>query len=153
MPSQKELRWSQLKVGILTLCALAALTALIFLLSGSTGGLFTRKLNLRAYFENANGLKVGAPVTLDGVGKIAGLSGRQLARQFKAATGLTPFEYQQRLRLELASTLMKDSRLTLDVIAERCGFEDARSLRRLWNEKFGQPPSQDRLRMTEQRSQ
>ena len=67
MPSQKELRWSQLKVGILTLCALAALTAIIFILSGSTGGLFTRKLNLRAYFTNANGLKVGAPVTLDGV--------------------------------------------------------------------------------------
>jgi phospholipid/cholesterol/gamma-HCH transport system substrate-binding protein len=67
MPSQKELRWSQLKVGILTLCALAALTAIIFILSGSTGGLFTRKLNLRAYFDNANGLKVGAPVTLDGV--------------------------------------------------------------------------------------
>ena len=67
MPSQKELRWSQLKVGILTLCALAALTAIIFILSGSTGGLFTKKLNLRAYFANANGLKVGAPVTLDGV--------------------------------------------------------------------------------------
>ena len=67
MPSQKELRWSQLKVGILTLCAMAALTAIIFILSGSTGGLFTRKLNLHAYFENANGLTVGAPVTLDGV--------------------------------------------------------------------------------------
>lgn len=67
MPSQKELRWSQLKVGILTLFALAALTGIIFILSGSTGGLFARKLKLRAYFENANGLKVGAPVTLDGV--------------------------------------------------------------------------------------
>ena len=67
MPSQKELRWSQLKVGILTFCALAALTAMIFILSSSTGGLFTRKINLRAYFENANGLKDGAPVTLDGV--------------------------------------------------------------------------------------
>jgi phospholipid/cholesterol/gamma-HCH transport system substrate-binding protein len=67
MPSQKELRWSQLKVGILTVAALTALTALIFILSSSTGGLFTRKLNLRAYFENANGLKDGAPVTLDGV--------------------------------------------------------------------------------------
>lgn len=67
MPSQKELRWSQLKVGILTLCALTALTILIFLLSGNTGGLFTRKLTLRGYFENANGLKLGAPVTLDGV--------------------------------------------------------------------------------------
>jgi len=67
MPSQKELRWSQLKVGILTLAALTALTILIFILSNSTGGLFARKLNLRAYFENANGLKDGAPVTLDGV--------------------------------------------------------------------------------------
>jgi phospholipid/cholesterol/gamma-HCH transport system substrate-binding protein len=67
MPSQKELRWSQLKVGALALGALTALTVLIFLLSGSTGGLFTRKLNLKAYFENANGLKVGSPVTLNGV--------------------------------------------------------------------------------------
>ena len=67
MPSQKELRWSQLKVGILTLAALTTLTILIFILSGSTGGLFTRKITLIAYFQNANGLKVGAPVTLDGV--------------------------------------------------------------------------------------
>jgi phospholipid/cholesterol/gamma-HCH transport system substrate-binding protein len=67
MPSQKELRWSQLKVGILTFCALAVLTVMIFILSSSSGGLFTRKLNLIAYFENANGLKDGAPVTLDGV--------------------------------------------------------------------------------------
>jgi phospholipid/cholesterol/gamma-HCH transport system substrate-binding protein len=67
LPSQKELRWSQLKVGILALVALIALTALIFLMSGSTGGLFTPKLNLISYFTNANGVKVGAPVTLDGV--------------------------------------------------------------------------------------
>jgi phospholipid/cholesterol/gamma-HCH transport system substrate-binding protein len=67
MPSQKELQWSQLKVGVLALSAIAALTILIFLMSGSTGGLFTRKINLRAYFKDANGLKVGSPVTLAGV--------------------------------------------------------------------------------------
>ena len=67
MPSQKELRWSQLKVGILALAAFMALTALIFLMSGSTGGLFTRKLTFRTFVENANGLKVGAPVALNGV--------------------------------------------------------------------------------------
>lgn len=67
MPSQKELRWSQLKVGILALAALSALTVLVFLMSGSTGGLFTRKITIIGYFENANGIKVGAPVTLDGV--------------------------------------------------------------------------------------
>jgi phospholipid/cholesterol/gamma-HCH transport system substrate-binding protein len=67
MPSQKELRWSQLKVGILALAALATLSILIFILAGSSGGLFAHKLNFRAYFENANGLKIGAPVTLEGV--------------------------------------------------------------------------------------
>jgi phospholipid/cholesterol/gamma-HCH transport system substrate-binding protein len=36
-------------------------------MSGSTGGLFARKLVLRSYFENAAGLKDGAPVTLEGV--------------------------------------------------------------------------------------
>jgi phospholipid/cholesterol/gamma-HCH transport system substrate-binding protein len=36
-------------------------------MSGSSGGLFARKLVLRCYFENAAGLKNGAPVTLEGV--------------------------------------------------------------------------------------
>jgi ABC-type transport system involved in resistance to organic solvents, periplasmic component len=36
-------------------------------MSGSRGGLFARKIILRAYFDNASGLKDGAPVTLEGV--------------------------------------------------------------------------------------
>ena len=67
MPSQSEIKWSQLKVGTLVVSALAALIVLIFLMSNSSGGLLTKKISLLAYFENANGLKVGAPVTLDGV--------------------------------------------------------------------------------------
>jgi phospholipid/cholesterol/gamma-HCH transport system substrate-binding protein len=67
LPSQTEIKWSQLKVGMLVVSGIAALIVLIFLMSNSTGGLFTRKIKLRSYFENANGLKVGAPVTLDGV--------------------------------------------------------------------------------------
>jgi phospholipid/cholesterol/gamma-HCH transport system substrate-binding protein len=67
VPSRKEIQWSQLKVGLLVLVALAVLIGLIFLMSGSTGGLFARKLVLRSYFENASNLKEGAPVTLEGV--------------------------------------------------------------------------------------
>jgi phospholipid/cholesterol/gamma-HCH transport system substrate-binding protein len=67
VPSRKEIQWSQLKVGALVLVALAILVAIIFLMSGSTGGLFARKLVLRTYFINATGLKAGAPVTLEGV--------------------------------------------------------------------------------------
>lgn len=67
MPSRKEIQWSQLKVGILVLVAVAVLIGLVFLMSGSTGGLFATKLTLRSYFQNASGLKAGAPVTLEGV--------------------------------------------------------------------------------------
>lgn len=67
VPSRKVIRWAQLKVGILVLVGVAILIGLIFLMSGSTGGLFSRKLLLRSYFNNASGLKTGAPVTLEGV--------------------------------------------------------------------------------------
>ena len=67
MPSRKEVQWSQLKVGALVLAGAAILIFLIFLMSGSTGGLFAQKLTLRVYFDNASGLKQGAPVTLEGV--------------------------------------------------------------------------------------
>jgi len=67
VPSRKEIEWSQLRVGSLVLAALAALIGLVFLMSGSTGGLFAKKLTLRCYFKNASGLKEGAPVSLDGV--------------------------------------------------------------------------------------
>ena len=67
MPSRKEIQWSELKVGALVLAAVAILIVLIFLMSGSTGGLFARKIMLRSYFDNATNLKTGAPVTLEGV--------------------------------------------------------------------------------------
>ncbi len=67
MPSRKEIQWSQLRVGALVLAAMAVLVGLILLMSGQSGGLFERKLVLRSYFENAAGLKDGAPVTLEGV--------------------------------------------------------------------------------------
>jgi phospholipid/cholesterol/gamma-HCH transport system substrate-binding protein len=54
-------------VGALVMTAMAVLVGLILLMSGSTGGLFARKLALRSYFQNAAGLKDGAPVTLQGV--------------------------------------------------------------------------------------
>jgi phospholipid/cholesterol/gamma-HCH transport system substrate-binding protein len=46
---------------------MAVLIGLILLMSSASGGLFARKLVLRSYFENAAGLKDGAPVTLEGV--------------------------------------------------------------------------------------
>jgi len=66
LPSQQQVRWSQLRVGIIVIVASIALGVLIFLMSG-TAGLFTRKITLKAYFDNAQGLREGAPVRIEGV--------------------------------------------------------------------------------------
>jgi len=66
VPSQKQLKWSQLKVGLTVLVASITLAVLIFLMSG-TGGLFTKKITVKSFFDNAGGLRVGAPVRLNGV--------------------------------------------------------------------------------------
>ncbi len=66
MPSQQQLRWSQLRVGITVLVASIALAILIFLMSGSSGP-FSSRLYLKAYFQSTAGLRVGAPVTVQGV--------------------------------------------------------------------------------------
>ena len=60
------MKWSQLRVGVTVLVALVTLAVLIFLMTGTTG-LFTKRIMLRAYVDNAAGLRVGAPVRLEGV--------------------------------------------------------------------------------------
>src|ERR1039457_2686566 len=68
MPSQQEVRWSQLKVGVIVLVSAVILTTLLFLMTSASGlGLFSRKLTVTTYFENSAGLKDGAAVNLDGV--------------------------------------------------------------------------------------
>lgn len=68
MPSQQEVRWSQLKVGVIVLISVVILTTLLFLMTSSSGmALFSHKLTITTYFENAAGLKPGAAVNLQGV--------------------------------------------------------------------------------------
>ena len=66
MPSKQQLRWSQLRVGITVVVGAVVLMILIFLLSGEIG-VFSSKLTFKAYFDNSEGLKIGAPVALQGV--------------------------------------------------------------------------------------
>jgi phospholipid/cholesterol/gamma-HCH transport system substrate-binding protein len=66
LPSQQQLKWSQLRVGVTVIIASLVLAFLMFLMSGTTG-LFTHRIMLVSYFDNAEGLRVGAPVRLNGV--------------------------------------------------------------------------------------
>jgi transcriptional regulator GlxA family with amidase domain len=87
-------------------------------------------------------------ISLTELAQIAHMSVRSFSRAFKEATGLTPIQYRQRLRLEVAATLLHSSELSIEAIAARCGFDDARHFRRLWQRYFGTAPSAMRLQQT-----
>ena len=108
MPSRKEIQWSQLRVGALVLVALAVLIGLILLMSGSTGGLFARKIVLRAYFANASGLKPGAEVTLEGV-----TIGNVIHVRVVPERDPTPVEVSMRVGEEFMQDLHTDSTVTI----------------------------------------
>lgn len=66
MPNQQQLRWSQLKVGITVIVATVTLAVLIFFMGGKAG-FFASRITLYAYFDNTEGVKIGAPVSLQGL--------------------------------------------------------------------------------------
>jgi phospholipid/cholesterol/gamma-HCH transport system substrate-binding protein len=66
VPSQKQLQWSQLRVGLTVVVALVILAFLIFLMTGTTG-LFTKMRTIYMYVDDASGLRAGAPVRLQNV--------------------------------------------------------------------------------------
>ena len=82
-----------------------------------------------------------ADATIPQLADIAGMSGRNLTRTFRAATGITIQQFTTQLRLELARNLLHDPSLTIDRIAERCGLGSARQLRRIWRAAYGETPS------------
>ncbi|HYZ16780.1 MAG TPA: helix-turn-helix domain-containing protein [Candidatus Acidoferrum sp.] len=84
------------------------------------------------------------PHDLDDLATVAGISRRHLTRMFRRATGIGVKEYTTKLRLEQARLFLRDPQLTVDAVAERCGFADGRQLRRLWKTTFGTSPSASR---------
>src|SRR5215813_11042675 len=64
--SNKSITFSQVRVGIFVLLAIAILIFLVLNASGDINP-FSKKLHLRARFEDANGLREGSEVRLAGV--------------------------------------------------------------------------------------
>jgi transcriptional regulator GlxA family with amidase domain len=87
---------------------------------------------------------VAHPEQRIGLGELAaraGMSARNLSRVFKMATGIGIKAFDTRLKLEIAGRLLHDPHITIEQVASRCGFADARQLRRLWKQTYGVSPS------------
>ena len=76
----------------------------------------------------------------------ASMSERNFARLFREATGNTPAEFVERLRVDAARRLLENPAQRLDSIATECGFGSADTLRRVFHKHVGTTPSQYRER-------
>jgi phospholipid/cholesterol/gamma-HCH transport system substrate-binding protein len=103
VPSQKQVRWSELRVGITVIAAAITLVVVILLMS-STTGLFQGKLYLTSYFDNASGLRIGAPVRLQGVD-----IGNVIAINVDPSKPLTPVVVTMKVSSRFHSMLRTDS--------------------------------------------
>ena len=110
MADQKQIKWSQLRVGLTVIFASSTLALLLFLMSG-TGGFFTKRIRLTSYFDNASGLRVGAPVRLSGVdiGNVVAI--RVVADKDKQ---ITPVQVVMKVSTKYGFDLRRDSVTSLD---------------------------------------
>jgi phospholipid/cholesterol/gamma-HCH transport system substrate-binding protein len=93
MPRTRSVVWSELKLGIVGVVALA-MAATLILAVGGQGGFFWQRYPLKARFDNAQGLKTGAVVRLSGmdVGKVTSIAfaGAQVEVQMQISRDVRP---------------------------------------------------------------
>ncbi len=83
-------------------------------------------------------------ITLDELAGIANMTLRTMSRRFKQATGQSPGQYLQSIRLEHARKLLESSNAPLEDVVQQIGYDDLSSFSRLFKRECGLSPSQYR---------
>jgi transcriptional regulator GlxA family with amidase domain len=78
--------------------------------------------------------------------ELSGLAERTFTRRFRAATGYSPVEYVQTLRVEEAKQLLEATAEPTDAVARQVGYEDPAFFRRLFKRRTGVTPGRYRQR-------
>lgn len=92
--------------------------------------------------------RIGESIALEDVVQRFGLSNRSLIRRFKQATGQTPIQYLQKLRLEEACKLLLHTGESIELITSRVGYEDISSFARLFKRRMGMSPGSYRAKFS-----
>ena len=87
------------------------------------------------------------PLRVEALAEMAALSVSAFHRHFKAVTALSPLQYQKRIRLLHARSLLIAGEGNATSIAFGVGYESATQFSREYSRFFGLPPSRDSLRI------
>ena len=86
-------------------------------------------------------------ISMEQIGKAAGISRRNLFRYFKTLLNCTPLTYLTRLRLQKVLDLLSQSDMNLSEIALRCGFCDSNYLSKQFAAEYGISPGRWRQKI------
>jgi len=84
-----------------------------------------------------------APLRIESLAEQVGLSTSSFHLHFKNVTAMTPLQYQKRMRLQEARSLMLAEKLDAAEAASRVGYESPSQFSREYRRMFGAPPRQD----------
>jgi transcriptional regulator GlxA family with amidase domain len=142
--------------------ALASAVAEWFLHTHVRGGGGPQRMGLRERFNITNAgllraienmeVHIEEPLSRAEIANLAGLSLRQLDRLFETQLGETISAYYNRIRLERARTLLRQTALPVFDIAVACGFASASQFSRAFSRAFRHPPKDERLPLARKRN-
>lgn len=101
----------------------------------------TDRLNRILEYLNQNYTK---PLTLGQVADMNFLSSSYLSHYFEKQMGMTFTGYLNKLRLERSLSPLLNTRMSIESVAELCGFRDARAYTRFFKLQYGMLPSRYR---------
>lgn len=81
------------------------------------------------------------PCTNEALAQRTGLSRNQFIRRFRSACGTTPQAWQRERRLDRVATRLEHEDVSIDTIADDCGFSDRAHLDKRFRERYGCTPA------------
>lgn len=84
---------------------------------------------------------LGADLSLSTLADMAAMSATHFSKAFKKALGVSPLQYVISERLDLASVMLRTSKLSVAEIAWRVGYQDVSRFGQHFKRKFGTSPA------------
>jgi AraC-like DNA-binding protein len=87
------------------------------------------------------------PIRIEDLARLAGMSASAFHRHFRAVTAMSPLQFQKRIRLQEARSLLVSHAGDIAGVGHLVGYDSPSQFNREYRRQFGAPPGQDAARL------